>query len=125
MTKTPARIFNGRNHREMVELDDLERHDENWSAETMTFGELKALLSNLSQSQSIQPDRKEPSRAMVAKVPGGLASSTAAADHHGAHASTAYSLDAACACRISGRALSIVATSEMLTLTPPSYRALT
>jgi hypothetical protein len=27
----PVRIFNGRNHREMVELLDLERHDEHWS----------------------------------------------------------------------------------------------
>jgi hypothetical protein len=53
MTATPAHTFNGRNHREMVELDDLEWHDENWSAKTTTFGELKALLSKLSQSRSI------------------------------------------------------------------------
>jgi hypothetical protein len=52
MTKTPAQTFNGRNHREMTELDDLERQDENWSTDTMIFAELKALLSNLWQSKS-------------------------------------------------------------------------
>jgi hypothetical protein len=31
-------------------LDDRERHDENWSTETVTFAELKALLGSLSQS---------------------------------------------------------------------------
>ncbi len=50
MIMTPARTFSGRNHREMTELDDHERHDENWSTDTMSFAELKALLSNLSQS---------------------------------------------------------------------------
>jgi hypothetical protein len=35
----------------MTELDDQERHDENWSTATMTFAELKALLSSLSQSE--------------------------------------------------------------------------
>jgi hypothetical protein len=50
MTETPARTFNGRGHREMRELDDRERHDENWSTETVTFAELKALLGSLSQS---------------------------------------------------------------------------
>jgi hypothetical protein len=53
VTVTPSQTFNGRNHREMVELDDLERHDNNWSMATMTFGELKELLSRLSRSQSI------------------------------------------------------------------------
>ena len=52
MTKTPARTFNGRNHREMTELDDHERHGENWSTKTMSNAELKALLSSLSQSES-------------------------------------------------------------------------
>jgi len=50
MIMTPARTFSGRNHREMTELDDHERHDENWSTNTMSFAELKALLSNLWQS---------------------------------------------------------------------------
>jgi len=49
MTMTPAHTFSGRNHREMTELDDHERHDENWSTNTMTIAELEALLSNLSQ----------------------------------------------------------------------------
>jgi hypothetical protein len=53
MTATPARIFNGRSHRGMTELDDHERHDENWSTATVSFAELKALLSNLSQSESL------------------------------------------------------------------------
>ncbi len=51
MTATPAHTFSGRNHREMTELDDHEWHDENWSTDTMSFAELKALLSNLSQSK--------------------------------------------------------------------------
>src|SRR5262245_12879910 len=46
-TATPAHTFSGRNHREMTELDDQGRHDENWSTATMSFAELKALLSNL------------------------------------------------------------------------------
>ena len=29
---TPAHTFSGRNHREMKELDDLERHDAAWSS---------------------------------------------------------------------------------------------
>ena len=37
MTKTPARIFRGREHREMTELEDHERHDENWSTNTNEF----------------------------------------------------------------------------------------
>jgi hypothetical protein len=49
MTETPARTFSGRNHREMTELDDHERHGENWSTDTMSFAELEALLSNLLQ----------------------------------------------------------------------------
>jgi hypothetical protein len=49
---TPAHTFSGRNHREMMELDDHERHDENWSTNTMSFAELEELLSNLSQSKS-------------------------------------------------------------------------
>jgi hypothetical protein len=48
MTQTPARTFNGLNHREMRELDDCEWRDENWSADTMTFAEVKTLLSSLS-----------------------------------------------------------------------------
>ncbi|UPJ50382.1 hypothetical protein IVB30_02815 [Bradyrhizobium sp. 200] len=52
MTVTPARTFSGRSHREMSELDDCERHDENWSARTMTFAELKTLLGSLAQSDS-------------------------------------------------------------------------
>jgi len=52
MTETPARTFNGRNHTEMTELDDLERHDENWSAATIKFIEAKALLAKLAQSKS-------------------------------------------------------------------------
>jgi hypothetical protein len=51
MTRIPARTFSGRNHREMTELDDLERHDENWSKHTITYAELKALLSYLSESK--------------------------------------------------------------------------
>ena len=47
MTTTPAHTFSGRNHREMAELDDHERHDENWSTDTMSFAELRALLSNI------------------------------------------------------------------------------
>jgi hypothetical protein len=46
-----ARTFSGRDHREMVELDDLERHGEAWSTASMSFAELKMLLSNLSQSE--------------------------------------------------------------------------
>lgn len=49
MTMTPAHTFSGRNHREMTELNDQERHDENWSTNTMTIAELEALLSNLWQ----------------------------------------------------------------------------
>ena len=52
MTKTPHHTFNGRNHTEMTELDDLERRDENWSTDTMSFAELKALLSKLWQSKN-------------------------------------------------------------------------
>ena len=52
MTMTPARTFSGRNHTEMTELDALERHDENWSTHTMTFADLKALLSKLSESRT-------------------------------------------------------------------------
>jgi hypothetical protein len=52
MTMTPANTFCGRNHREMTELDDLERHDENWSTDVMSFAELTALLASLSQSES-------------------------------------------------------------------------
>jgi hypothetical protein len=47
-----ARTFSGRDHREMVELDNLERHGENWSTASMSFTELKMLLSNLSRSGS-------------------------------------------------------------------------
>ena len=49
---TPARTFNGRNHKEMTELDDLAWRDENWSAKTIKFVEVKALLSKLSESHS-------------------------------------------------------------------------
>jgi hypothetical protein len=47
MTMTPACIFSGRNHREMTELYDYERHDRNWSAKTMSYAELIALSSTL------------------------------------------------------------------------------
>jgi hypothetical protein len=50
MRHTPHRTFSGRNHREMRELEDRERHDENWSADTSNFSELKALLGSLWQS---------------------------------------------------------------------------
>ncbi len=45
-TVTPACTFNGRNHREMTELDDLERHDDHWSNVTSSFAELRALLGS-------------------------------------------------------------------------------
>jgi hypothetical protein len=50
-TGMTARTFSGRDHREMVELDDLERHGEAWSTASVSFAELKMLLSNLSQSE--------------------------------------------------------------------------
>lgn len=50
MTITPARTFSGRNHREMTELDDCERHGNHWSTARMNFAQLRALLSDLSQS---------------------------------------------------------------------------
>ncbi len=50
---TPAHTFCGRNHREMSELDDCPWHPENWSANTMTFAELKALLASLAQSGKV------------------------------------------------------------------------
>jgi hypothetical protein len=53
-TVTPACTFNGRNHREMTELDDLERCDDHWSNVTSGFVELRALLSSLSQSDKKQ-----------------------------------------------------------------------
>jgi hypothetical protein len=52
LMRTPARTFNGRNHREMTELDDHPWHDDHWSAETMSFAELEALLSSISRSES-------------------------------------------------------------------------
>ena len=52
MPVTPARTFSGRDHREMGELDDLERHDEAWSTASMSFAELKTLASKISQSES-------------------------------------------------------------------------
>ncbi len=51
MIAIPGRTFSGRNHRQMTELDDHERHDENWSTARMSFAELDALFSNLSQSK--------------------------------------------------------------------------
>jgi len=53
MTVTPANTFNGRTHREMVELDDCPWHDKNWSTDTFTFAELKAMLSKVSQNTSV------------------------------------------------------------------------
>lgn len=47
LTCTPASTLSGRNHREMTELDDLERRDENWSTATISFAELEALRSRL------------------------------------------------------------------------------
>ncbi len=52
MTVTPGRTFSGRNHREMSELDNLERHDCHWSRSKLTFDELKTLLSHLSQTKA-------------------------------------------------------------------------
>jgi len=54
MTMTPARTFNGRNHREMMELDDHERNDKNWSAAKMSFAELEVLLSKILQNKKKQ-----------------------------------------------------------------------
>lgn len=51
MISTPARTFNGRNHREMTELDDQEWRDENWSATKMSFAELDAVFSELLQNR--------------------------------------------------------------------------
>ena len=51
-TGMTARTFSGRDHREMVELDDLEMHGEAWSTASMCFAELKTLASNISQSES-------------------------------------------------------------------------
>jgi len=48
---TTERTFSGRDHREMKELDDRER-GESWSIASMSFAEMKTLLSNLSQSES-------------------------------------------------------------------------
>src|SRR5579864_2348429 len=48
MVAIPARIFNGRHHREMTWLDDRCRRDENWSEDRMTFDDAKILLSQLS-----------------------------------------------------------------------------
>jgi hypothetical protein len=53
MTVTPAHTFHGRSHREMVELDQCYRNDEHWSADTMTFAELKALLFEVAQTKTI------------------------------------------------------------------------
>jgi hypothetical protein len=47
-----GQITSGRNHREMTELDDQERHGENWSIATLDFSELKALLCHLSRSEN-------------------------------------------------------------------------
>jgi hypothetical protein len=41
---------NYRNHREMTELNDLERNDRHWSESTMSFAELMVVFSSLSQS---------------------------------------------------------------------------
>ena len=46
-TVTPANTFSGRDHREMAELDDRERHDDHWSSETSTLPELQVLLTRL------------------------------------------------------------------------------
>jgi hypothetical protein len=52
---TPASTFNGRNHREMTELDEMEWHSENWSTETMTFAELKRLRSRNGKIEDTPP----------------------------------------------------------------------
>jgi hypothetical protein len=49
MTVTPNRTFSGPNHREMFELEDLVWHTENWSTDTTSFAELKALLTSVSE----------------------------------------------------------------------------
>jgi hypothetical protein len=46
MTATPGRSFNGRHHREMTHLDNLERHGEHWS-EPLTFDDLSQLHSQV------------------------------------------------------------------------------
>jgi hypothetical protein len=48
-----GRTFNGRDHRVMPELDDLETHEEAWSAASMSFPELKTLLANLSPGRGL------------------------------------------------------------------------
>lgn len=53
LTQYPHRTFSGRNHRELIELDDLEWRDDHWSAETITFAETKALLARLSKHHGI------------------------------------------------------------------------
>ncbi len=53
LTVTPASTFSGRNHRKMIELDDCERHDRNWMADTMTIADLEGLLSKVGQSEQI------------------------------------------------------------------------
>jgi len=58
MNKTPARTFSGRNHRQMTELDDRERHDENWTIDTINLAELRALLSTLSQTKTLNTSQQ-------------------------------------------------------------------
>jgi len=50
-TVIPGKTFSGRHHRELIELDDMERRDEHWSTASMTFAELQQLRSTLIESK--------------------------------------------------------------------------
>ena len=52
-TETPSHIFSGRNHRQMAELDDLERGESTWSEATVSFMDLQELLGRLQSSPGI------------------------------------------------------------------------
>ncbi len=53
LAEYPHRTFSGRNHRELVELDDLEWQDDHWSTETITFAEAKNLLARLHKHRGV------------------------------------------------------------------------
>ena len=42
-----ARIFHGRNHREMEAFENNDTRDEHWSTRTMTYSDLAALIGEL------------------------------------------------------------------------------
>jgi len=52
LTAIPHRTFSGRNHREMVEFDDLEWQDHHWSSKAITFDEAKDLLAKRCHSRT-------------------------------------------------------------------------